>query len=95
MGAENRKSKLARRKQLDGVREEEKELIADGEDAEKSVHEFSNDEEDPMDDLDLDDEFEDDDDGGGDYNAEAYFDDGGDDFGDDYGGGDGDGGDFY
>ncbi|KAL8826620.1 MAG: hypothetical protein Q9191_003684, partial [Dirinaria sp. TL-2023a] len=81
-GTENgRKLKpAARRKQLDG----EKEVMADAEEAEKSVHEFSNDEEDAMDNLDLDDEFEDDDDGGGDYNAEAYFDDGGDDFGEEY-----------
>ncbi|KAL8831740.1 MAG: hypothetical protein Q9170_005170 [Blastenia crenularia] len=43
----------------------------------------------------IDDAFDEDDDDGGDYNAEQYFDDGGDDMGDDLDGGEGDGGDYY
>lgn len=43
----------------------------------------------------LDDEYEEDEDEGGDYNAEQYFDDGGDDVGDDYDGGEAEGGDYY
>lgn len=43
----------------------------------------------------LDDEYEEDEDEGGDYNAEQYFDDGGDDAGDDYDGGEAEGGEFY
>ncbi|KAL8944125.1 MAG: hypothetical protein Q9216_000630 [Gyalolechia sp. 2 TL-2023] len=43
----------------------------------------------------MDDNFDDDDDDGGDYNAEQYFDDGGEDLGDDLDGGEADGGDYY
>ena len=42
----------------------------------------------------VDDEYDEDDDEGGDYNAEQYFDDGGDDAGDDYDGGEADGGEY-
>lgn len=42
-----------------------------------------------------DDDFDEDDEDGGDYNAEQYFDDGGDDLGDDLDGGEADGGDYY
>ena len=48
----------------------------------------------PMD-QDMDDTFEEGDDEGGDYNAEQYFNDGGDDAVDDYDGGEGGGEDFY
>ena len=91
----HRRLKPPRKRNLDGVAGVNKDMAAESDDAERSVHEVSNDEDDPTDDLDVDDEFEDDDGDGGDYNAEAYFDDGGDDAGDDYDDGDGDGGDYF
>lgn len=44
---------------------------------------------------DVDDEYEEDEDEGGDYNAEQYFDDGGEDAGDEYDGGEDGGGDYF
>ncbi|KAI4182444.1 MAG: hypothetical protein L6R41_005969 [Letrouitia leprolyta] len=46
-------------------------------------------------DVPVDDDYDEDDDDGGDYNAEQYFDDGGEDLGDDLDGGEADGGDYY
>ncbi|MCJ1469494.1 hypothetical protein MMC07_008127 [Pseudocyphellaria aurata] len=74
-----------------------------GEDGEEAVGQQNKDEdptvrggeeEEEEDEL-VDDEYEEDEDEGGDYNAEQYFDDGGDDVGDDYDGGEAEGGDFY
>ena len=45
-------------------------------------------------DEDVDDEYDEDEDEGGDYDAEAYFDDGGDDVGEDYDAGEADGGEY-
>lgn len=71
------------------------ENISGDEDPEDAAERNLDGDETPVEEEDLDDEYEDDEEGG-DYNAEQYFDDGGDDAGDDYdGGGDAEGGDYY
>lgn len=71
------------------------EHISGDEDPEETAERNLDGDETPVEEEDLDDEYEDDEEGG-DYNAEQYFDDGGDDAGDDYdGGGDAEGGDYY
>lgn len=92
--SEVRRAKLARIKLEEGATQVEGRAPMDREEAEDGMRDVHNDEEDPLEDMVVDDEFEEDDDEGGDYNAEGYFDDGGDDAGD-FGGDDGDGGDYF
>lgn len=86
-------STIKRADRLAGLDGEEH--ISGDEDAEDMAERNLDGDETPAEDEDIDDEYEDDEEGG-DYNAEQYFDDGGDDGGDDYdGGGDAEGGDYY
>lgn len=78
----------------EGAAQVEGRMGADGEEGEEGGKDGKDEEEEGMEDLVVDDEFEEDEDEGGDYNAEGYFDDGGDDAGD-LGGDDGDGGDYF
>lgn len=88
------RSKLAKMRLGKGAAQAKGRMLVDGEEAEDGVMDGNNAEEDPMEDVVVDDEFEEDEDEGGDYNAEGYFDDGGDDAGD-FGGDDGDLGDYF
>lgn len=86
-------STIKRADRLAGLDGEEH--ISGDEDPEDTAERNLDGDETPVEEEDLDDEYEDDEEGG-DYNAEQYFDDGGDDAGDDYdGGGDAEGGDYY
>lgn len=86
-------STIKRADRLAGLDGEEN--ISGDEDAEEMAERNLDGDETPVEEEDIDDEYEDDEEGG-DYNAEQYFDDGGDDAGDDYdGGGDAEGGDYY
>lgn len=86
-------STVKRSDRLAGLDGEEN--ISGDEEAEDTAERNLDGDETPAEEEDLDDEYEDDEEGG-DYNAEQYFDDGGDDAGDDYdGGGDAEGGDYY
>jgi DNA-directed RNA polymerase III subunit RPC7 len=71
-----------------------KEIVLDGIEDEEEPAEAADPDEPPAEEE-VDDEYaSDEDEMAGDYNAEQYFDDGGDDAGEDYDGGDGDGGEY-
>lgn len=92
---ESRKDKSKRSELKEGADHVHEKAVEAGENAEGAHKEANDDDDNPMEDAVVDDEFEEDDDEGGDYNAEGYFDDGGDDAGD-FGGDEGDaGGDYY
>ena len=93
---QNRRQNRNRLKQIYGAHGIDRKTLVHGDDVEEAPKEANNDDDDSAtEDPDVDDEFDEDDDDGGDYNAEGYFDDGGDDAGDDYDVADGDGGDFF
>lgn len=93
MGKKLQLSSIKRADRLAGLDGEEN--ISGDEDAEDMAERNLDGTDTPAEEEDIDDEYEDDEEGG-DYNAEQYFDDGGDDAGDDYdGGGDAEGGDYF
>lgn len=102
-GGTNKKLQLLKDKRLDGLGNFDRENVSGGEEAEAGEQRENDEvlpedqEEEEEEEEEVDDEFEEDGSASDldDYNAEKYFDDGGDDAGNDYDGGEADGGDYF
>ena len=86
---------VAKARRINGADAAESKITVEGDEEDGPPKEANPDDDDAAEGEEVDDDFDEDDDEGGDYNAEGYFDDGGDDIGEDMEGGDGDGGDYF
>lgn len=105
-GTTSKKLRLLKGKRTDRLGNFDRENVSGGEEAHEAGEQHEDDEalpedheaeEEEEDEEEVDDDFEEDGSAsdGDDYNAEKYFDDGGDDAGNDYDGGEADGGDYF